>query len=433
MSNNIESFLKYTENLMEATKKPSGVNSSPKKKAPVKKKEKPDVNNLKPGDKVKLTPDNVITNPELLKYLPNPEDSKKIIELAKEIRKLEVQITKLYALKSKHVDAKDELENKTQDENLLKVLDLIIRDCPYALNEMRKAKKLLYRGLHKIPGEYFKGVSRENRNPKDSSDEAQKIVDSVLAKAGFKALRGNSIFTSSDYYQAENYGNTYMIFPIDGFSFTTSKYGDFYSDMDAGSTPHFIQNFFKNYIKDPNDLLGKSLELEFKSYAAPLTAAMKQVTKIYDSDNKLTYAQRNALSAINSLLYDVKYIINNTYYDDELELEDSLDSMKKYTVKCIQTLNKLQINLDPNLPKLLNSLILVCDKYLARLKNGLNVDELLSKLTPLAIQKIIKVHGFNNTDFAKALKSGHEIYISGAYYAIDSEHIDSVKKILKIK
>lgn len=57
----------------------------------------------------------------------------------------------------------------------------------------------------------------------DSSHNAQVLYDHALTKMGIKALRSNSIFTSSDVDQASSYGSTYIIFPVDGAEYSWTK------------------------------------------------------------------------------------------------------------------------------------------------------------------------------------------------------------------
>lgn len=96
-------------------------------------------------------------------------------------------------------------------------------------------EKLLYRSVSD-KGSAFKGHTNFNdRFPRDQtiefvSDELltkvdyQKLVDEYLKKAGFKALRSNSIFVLSNKSEASEYGQVvYGIFPINGFHYTWHK------------------------------------------------------------------------------------------------------------------------------------------------------------------------------------------------------------------
>lgn len=100
-------------------------------------------------------------------------------------------------------------------------------ECKQALSAMRSTKTLLYRGMSGDSHQMI-GHPRTDRYPRDSSASMQKAFDYALSKMGFKALRSNSIFTTTSYSQASSYGNgVFIIIPKDGFKFTWSpKHGD---------------------------------------------------------------------------------------------------------------------------------------------------------------------------------------------------------------
>lgn len=93
----------------------------------------------------------------------------------------------------------------------------------------------LYRGfVHVSKGEarlpkIAIGASPTHRPPRDSPFVDQKRVDKALKEAGFTALRSNSIFCSGSEAQARIYGRVYLVYPINGFSFTWAyKAPDFF-------------------------------------------------------------------------------------------------------------------------------------------------------------------------------------------------------------
>lgn len=103
-------------------------------------------------------------------------------------------------------------------------------DCSEALRIYRQTGEMLFRGVSnkkslnpfsKNP-EIFLSSPRENRKPKDLSNNIQDIFDSYFKFFNFGALRSNSIFCTSDLSMAELYGKPYAIIPKDGFSFTWS-------------------------------------------------------------------------------------------------------------------------------------------------------------------------------------------------------------------
>lgn len=104
-------------------------------------------------------------------------------------------------------------------------LGRIQTDCVQYLAQVKKAKKWLYRGTSGPNA--FVAKSWLTREPKDSNKEAQVLFDQMLAQLGFVALRGNSIFTTSNFWHTKEFGeNTYVIFPVDGqshFSYTNQN------------------------------------------------------------------------------------------------------------------------------------------------------------------------------------------------------------------
>lgn len=120
------------------------------------------------------------------------------------------------------------LEVMETDEQFKQAMENIVRRCSLSIHAFRKTQKLLYRGFKGESNLAFMRESPINRRPKDVPMNVQTFVDMRLAENGFKALRSNSIFCTSDYGQATFYGNVYVIFPIDNFANITwsSKFHD---------------------------------------------------------------------------------------------------------------------------------------------------------------------------------------------------------------
>jgi hypothetical protein len=125
-----------------------------------------------------------------------------------------------------HPGEKRDIE--TQQEE--KYIELIQTNCSEALAVMQKSG-FLYRGVTDAPAKAFKGRSREDRNSLSSMDQMQAIFDEAMKLYGFSALRSNSIFCSGSSVQAGCYGETYIIFPINGFNMLWSnKFKDMIGD-----------------------------------------------------------------------------------------------------------------------------------------------------------------------------------------------------------
>ena len=129
-------------------------------------------------------------------------------------------------------------EEKRQSKKALKNYAAFIEThCSEVVEDYRHVKQCLFRGM-KARGFAFIDSSPTNRIPRDTKISIQKKVDDKLQKEGFKALRSNSIFCTSDFSEARaypHYSNTrnpYIIFPINGFDYTFSfTYSDFLKDF----------------------------------------------------------------------------------------------------------------------------------------------------------------------------------------------------------
>lgn len=115
------------------------------------------------------------------------------------------------------------------------LLSKIAADCSEYIAAVKKAKRWLYRGSN--GPDAFVGRSWEKRRAKDSNQAAQALFDQYLAAQGFVALRGNSIFTTSDVFHAENFGDAFIIFPINGKSAFTYTTKDDLTLDDASDVP----------------------------------------------------------------------------------------------------------------------------------------------------------------------------------------------------
>jgi hypothetical protein len=136
---------------------------------------------------------------------------------------------------------------------------LIMQNCNEILNLYRKNAgrfdPFLFRGV-RLESDAFISEPINFRQPQDTPNKVQTIIDSKLAAAGFKALRSNSIFCTGNKYNAKFFGSSYVIFPFDGFAFTwseeifdlTTDY-DLFNDKDS-KKPNENSVAFVNTIND---------------------------------------------------------------------------------------------------------------------------------------------------------------------------------------
>lgn len=178
------------------------------------------------------------------------------------------------------------------------VIAFIKKHCSNFINDgVTKSNKFLYRGVseNKVKSEKsFIGKSLDFRPSSIRNNEVnikyQIIFDLLLKYAGFDALRTNSIFCTSNINTASSYigkdGNTFIIFPMNGFKYTYSdihsgksayqfKYDklhfNVYYNIDATQTPN--SNFQKEVINNIKLICNKFIK-ENKLHKTNISKAM---------------------------------------------------------------------------------------------------------------------------------------------------------------
>lgn len=112
------------------------------------------------------------------------------------------------------VDYKKIKENQFND-----IWTKIENECQQIIQLYKEhSDSFLYRGSSNKPL-FFKINPRQNRNPLHSGPEFQEAIDIGLKTLGFETLRSNSIFCSLSRSQAYQYGDVYILFPIDNFKY----------------------------------------------------------------------------------------------------------------------------------------------------------------------------------------------------------------------
>ena len=127
---------------------------------------------------------------------------------------------------------------KTVSDNCSEIFDV------YKTN----GNDFLYRGT-KSQADAFKGKPFDERRAKDSDQRLSDALNKAMAGAGIVARRDNSIFTSASKGQASNYGTAFIIFPVNGYSFScSSKIRDFI--FDASQFKKYFLNPVRDLIKE---------------------------------------------------------------------------------------------------------------------------------------------------------------------------------------
>lgn len=265
-----------------------------------------------------------------------------------------------------------------------KIIEYVRQHCSDIIGEMQATRKFLYRGIKR--GELapaFVGQSRQDRRPKDTANDVSAFFDKALASHGFKALRGNSIFVTSDYDHALSYGDTvYAIFPINGFQYTYT---------------------------DSSDLVIKKTELiEYPKDLIPATTKW-----LNDNEEKiLADAESNSASPTERR---------------RLLIWKEIRSHLNYLERLVVSMNKIESDRSSYFLLLHN----LC-RDLAKMAAESPVDPFVQKFRNFDVSDpdtwsmdgVIKNLNPKNTNIKKAMKAGREIFINGRYVALsDRQYI----------
>ena len=125
--------------------------------------------------------------------------------------------------------------NKQEQEKAEYVAEYIKKHCSDILDLYRSNGRVFYRGTKSPSYDSYAFVSqsRQDRRPKDSGRNTTTYFDNVLSSAGFTALRSNSIFVTSKIGLADDYGDVFMVFPFNGFTYTYTNRKDVIIDSES--------------------------------------------------------------------------------------------------------------------------------------------------------------------------------------------------------
>lgn len=163
---------------------------------------------------------------DLEQTIRSNQDMSRTLKTNPEILQQLAQIRKRVARK---VELLDRAKRK-RDQINQRIFDILDSDCSDFVKDMKKARLVLYRGTRN-DASVFEAHTMEDRRPKDSNAEVTELYDQMMSALGVKALRSNSIFTTTNYGFAANYGrDVYMIFPKNGFDFLSTDVKDLILD-----------------------------------------------------------------------------------------------------------------------------------------------------------------------------------------------------------
>jgi hypothetical protein len=214
-------------------------------------------------------------------------------------------------------------------EQLNDAIAFIKRRCKKILEDYRKTNRIFYRGTYENGSNIFIGKPFNDRRPRDTDRRNQKLIDDKLSKMGFTALRKNSIFVTASGMDIAHYGDRFVIFPIDGFSYMwtpaandlTAEYSlsnyyedsnSFQEDLHNLTAKEFVDKYkFKNNVGIYNALRSSSEVCIHGAYIAIRADELSFPIIMYELFGDAT-AEKIILSVLRATGNFLKYIINPT-------------------------------------------------------------------------------------------------------------------------
>lgn len=157
-----------------------------------------------------------------------------------------------------------------------KYINLVLSDCSEAVSAMKEVGKFLYRGVRNAPDTQFKGKSRINRDT-TGLPEVVSTLDKMMKAVGITATRTESMPTTTTLHHTKVFGEAFIIFPINGFSFSWSpKIRDFgiYRHANLRTLPDLFRVHDKPFMdrqsKDPKEIVIDKLQYTNQDLASAL-------------------------------------------------------------------------------------------------------------------------------------------------------------------
>lgn len=127
------------------------------------------------------------------------------------------------------------------------IIEMLKKDCSKFIEDIKGSGSLLYRGTHKMVGEFDAFDVRKNRKPSSTHKDLSKMVDdSLFDKFGVRP-RSEGVFSTSDEGSARNYGQIFLFFPIGDYEYIWSdQIEDLYVDITNFSDFDMYKDTFTN-------------------------------------------------------------------------------------------------------------------------------------------------------------------------------------------
>jgi len=117
------------------------------------------------------------------------------------------------------------------------IAKLLEKECSTFVGAYRSTHKPIFRGIKELKGKavHFAEASiRPDRMPIFMPAKQHALINDAMMNLGLKAHRGNSIFCTTSRLTAEDWGDIYTIFPVDGWVgtiFQKVKYGYVFDEI----------------------------------------------------------------------------------------------------------------------------------------------------------------------------------------------------------
>lgn len=283
------------------------------------------------------------------------------------------------------ISKEKKLAKSVTPDKAKKILDYINTHCGKYVKDMQATGKLLYRGIKDDESQSrtaFIGNSRIKRKPKDSNKQASNEFNKILTKLGIEANRSNSIFTTSQSARTGQFGQRYIIFPLDSAKFSWTTEADIVLNSNSS-------NIWTEYTTGDKQIDAEILEELTKDFAPRIKKANEVFRDKFDENEKSYYLITNILYRLRQ---DLEYI-------NRLDKETLLTMIHRIDGFTDVYRNKPEF-------KDVMELYDYIKIRLPKIKKKLNLEKFKERYDP------------KDTDFAAALQSHNEICVSGYYLAL---------------
>jgi hypothetical protein len=267
-------------------------------------------------------------------------------------------------------------QRQLEPDQLQTIADQIRSECSNFVKTYRSTGQVLYRAHPGSKGPLFKARSFERRMIRDSNAQAADLFDAILENMGIEARRRNSIFTTSDWDQATNYGaHVYVIVPTNSADFSWSR-----TQKDTLLTRSFLARSVYR-TAEPNYTIEELAWIK--------GTVDEYIRRTEQQPNTLPDGERNREKRL--VLNKLNQIKTSGYV---------LSALLDYDLSVFGDFARVQRHIQSNIDLMLR-----------------NTD----------VDKVQAAYQITDQNFDAALRSGHEVLIHGEYYAIEHDLYESFK------